>query len=138
MAEGKPAIPRDDDFQHVGRAALAGPGKSPEQNQPGGKAANGRNEQTLPPAQRFGDLDQVATVAQGKLLDRVDAQVENQVDQSADDAHAAGKKQVHRLLAQPKLFPDAQQGLPVAPEKFPRRPHDLLQTLRPGPHSMIL
>ena len=92
----------------------------------------------MPPAQRFGDLDQVAAVAQGNLLERVNAQMEDQVDQSADDAHSAGKEQVHRLLAQPKLFPDAQQILPVPPEKIPSRRHHPLTTLRPGPHPVIL
>ena len=72
------------------------------------------------------------------LLERVDAKMKDEVDQAADDADACREQQMDCFLTETQLFPDAQQLLPVPPEKILHLRQDLSPTLRPGSHLMIL
>ena len=138
MPERQATIAGHDHFQQVARTAFADPVKSPKQNQPGAEPADRRREQALPPIERFGDLHEIALMPERDLLERVDAKMKDEVDEAANDADACREQQMDRFLTEPQLFPDAQQLLPVPPEKILHLRQDLSPTLRPGSHLMIL
>ena len=97
-----------------------------------------RRQQQLPPVQRFGNFHQIALVPERYLFQNVAATVEDEVDQAANDTHSRREQQMQRFLAEPELLANAEQFPPMRLEKIPRRRHDLMPTLRPGPHRMIL
>ena len=134
----RPAVAGHDNFQEVLRALTANHAQAPKETRPAPACRRGRNDQPLPGVESVADFDQVAEPAESEGAQNSAAIEEGEIDQTTHDADQAGQDQVERLFAEPEFLADAQQPLPVFPQKPAAGQDDFLKILGPNIHRAIL
>ena len=105
------------------------------QHQPRDQPAHRGNQHALPARHHFRDDDGIARLAQEEKFDRFDGVKENEVHQTAQHPHDAGKGEMQGLFARGKLFAQLKRPPPMLAE-ITARPQDQ-GVVQPGSHEMI-
>jgi hypothetical protein len=107
----------------------------PEKDQSGGQAADGRDDQALPPGGDLGQFDHFADVADCQPHHYFDAAVKEEIGQPANDPDDTGQEQMEGIFVDPDPLADFDGALEVAPDEREDTAQKIVQRSPPFNHG---